>query len=84
MVGVVSVTNTDPELISACLRFTGVGVVTLGKPHSSRAFLSKRELKPVWIWTVWRRSDVEELSRVLSPYCMKIRKVSHALYKKED
>ncbi len=56
--------NTDIELISACLRATGIGGIELRLPRG----LSKL---PLWIWNVGRAQEIEDLCRRIAPYSMK-------------
>ena len=59
----VEVTNKDPEVISAFLRWFGAGSVSY-RPDSG-----------VMVWYVDRRADVSSVAEQLTPYCMKVRKV---------
>ena len=56
--------NTDLELISACLRATGIGNVSLQKPRE----LQKLNL---WRWEVGRAQEVEDLCHRLALYSFK-------------
>ena len=63
----VGVTNTDPEVMSACLRVTGAGKV---RPHDSG--LSKlTSTKPCFRWYVQAWLDTLGLLQRIRPYSMK-------------
>ena len=59
----VAVTNKDPEIISAFLRWFGAGSVAYRLPSE------------VMIWYVDRKNDVSSVAEQLASYCMKVRKV---------
>lgn len=61
----IGVGNTDPEIISAILRATGVGLVSIQKGTN----------KPIIHWSSQRYNDVINLSNQLKDYCMKVRKI---------
>jgi hypothetical protein len=59
------VTNTDPEVISALLRLTGIGSVLLKNRNSSHVL---HPTKPCYNWTVSRYEDVIALGRQILPF----------------
>ena len=64
--------NTDVEIISTLLRFTGAGRVCMSKTRKG----AKPHWKTEWRWAVAKRNDLISLTRQLSPYSVKMRKMT--------
>ena len=67
------VTNTDPEIISACLRVTGAGHVL---PHTGGVsnLLYGRETKQAYRWMLQAWSEAVGFLQRVEPYSMKAQK----------
>lgn len=65
----ITVVNTDPEILSALLRATGVGIVGL----KTRAKQWQR--KPCFGWSVQAQLDVAGIVNQCAPYSMKLQQV---------
>ena len=72
----VAVTNTSPEVISACLRLTHVGKVVF-KPPKPRPGIGST--KPCFRWHVQAWLDVLGVLRAIRPYCTKAQAALHQL-----
>ncbi len=59
-----SMGNTEPELVSAFLRATGVGCIIMGQQK-------KAHHRPFFNWTVNRQNDVFEIIRQCRPFSIK-------------
>ena len=64
----VAVTNTDPEIMSACLRLTQTGKVDYKGFANSRIATAR---KPCYRWAIQAWTDTLNVLRQLRPYSMK-------------
>ena len=63
---IVTLVNTDPEVISTVLRFTGAGSVSR---NGGRQWPGG---KPVYAWSVQRYHEVEDIVDQCAPFSMKL------------
>ena len=62
-----SVVNTDPELMSACLRLVGTGSVSPRSPREGSFGKHKQQ----FVWTLQARNSVLDFFHRVAPYSMK-------------
>ena len=62
------ITNTDPEIMSACLRLTNAGRVNRGQDNRSSLV---RETKICFAWAIQAWNDVMSFLQQVRPYSMK-------------
>jgi len=65
----VNVSNTDPEIISALLRTTGVGSVHHQKTPTNALI---QGAKPCYIWMAQAQREAADIIRQCAPYSMKL------------
>lgn len=74
----VVVANSDPEVISALLRFTGTGTVSL-QSHAGRDSRGIVTNKPTWAWDTSRRAEIWELIQQCRQWSPKLQKLEVAV-----
>jgi hypothetical protein len=67
----IDVTNTEVELISACLRATGCGSVSLKNRAGDVPRAGRWCLHDAFVWYVYRHNDIDAIARQCAPWSMK-------------
>ena len=67
---IITLVNTDVEIISALLRTTNCGSVF--RNWAREWHKGFRPTKPIYVWHVARRREVEDIARQCAPYSMKL------------